>query len=101
MRPFVLRLVVVVAVLTTGGPAFAQQADTILVNGKVLTVDAQNSVRSAIAIRDGRIAAVGSDDEVLRLSANGTRIIDVQGRTVIPGLIDSHMHAIRAALSLS
>ena len=80
---------------------FGQTADTVLVNGKVLTVDRQSSVREAIAIRDGRITAVGSTAEIRKLTGPSTRSIDLQGRTVIPGLIDSHMHAIRAALSFS
>jgi predicted amidohydrolase YtcJ len=82
-------------------PTWAQQVDTILVNGKVLTVDPQFSVRSALAVREGRIVAVGSDPDVRRLASPKTRTIDLQGRTVIPGLIDSHMHATRAALSFS
>ena len=81
--------------------AGAQAVDTILVNGKVVTVDAQSSVRSALAIRGGRIAALGTDADIRRLAGPATRVIDLQGRTVIPGLIDSHMHATRAALSFS
>ena len=81
--------------------AQALVADTVLVGGKVLTADAAFSVRSALAVRDGRIVAVGSDAEVRRLAGPATRVIDLQGRTVIPGLIDSHMHATRAALSFS
>src|ERR1051325_1191019 len=81
--------------------AAAQAADSILVNGNIVTVDAQASVRSAMAIRGGRIAALGGDADIRRLAGPATRVIDVQGRTVIPGLIDSHMHATRAALSFS
>ncbi|HEY5618614.1 MAG TPA: amidohydrolase family protein, partial [Vicinamibacterales bacterium] len=79
--------------------ASAQVADTILVNGKILTVDAQFSTQSALAVREGKIVAVGRDDEIRKLAGPPTRTIDLQGRTVIPGLIDSHMHATRAALS--
>jgi predicted amidohydrolase YtcJ len=75
----------------------AQTADTILVNGKIVTVDAQSSVREAIAIRDGRVAALGSSADMRKLAGPQTRVVDLQGRTVIPGLIDSHLHAIRAA----
>ena len=81
--------------------ASAQVADTILVNGKILTVDAQFSTQSALAVREGKIVAVGRDDEIRKLAGPPTRTIDLQGRTVIPGLIDSHMHATRAALSFS
>jgi predicted amidohydrolase YtcJ len=76
----------------------AQQADTVLVNGKILTVDRTSSTREALAIRDRRIVALGTSADVRRLAGSTTRVIDLQGRTVIPGLIDSHMHAIRAAL---
>jgi len=92
---------VVSALLSAPAAARAQTADTILINGKVLTVDGQFSTREAIAVRDGKIAAVGTTAEVRKLAGAETRIIDLQGRTVIPGLIDSHLHAIRAALSFS
>jgi predicted amidohydrolase YtcJ len=82
-------------------PAFAQPADSILVNGKVLTGDGQGTVRPAVAVRDGRILAVGANADIQKLAGKDTRRIDLQGRTVIPGLIDSHMHAIRAALSFA
>jgi predicted amidohydrolase YtcJ len=78
-------------------PAVAQAPDTVLVNGKILTVDAQFSTREALAIRDGKILAVGTSAEMRRLAGSRSRVIDLQGRTVIPGLIDSHLHAIRAA----
>jgi predicted amidohydrolase YtcJ len=81
--------------------AYAQSADTVLINGKILTVDSQSSIREAIAIRGGRIQAVGTNDDIRKLAGPSTRSIDLQGRTVIPGLIDSHLHAIRAALSFS
>jgi len=81
--------------------AWAQSADTVLLNGKVLTVDNQFSIREAIAIRDGHIAAVGNSNDVRKLAGPTSRVIDLQGRTVIPGLIDSHMHAIRAATTFS
>src|SRR5467141_3912712 len=87
-----------VGALVLALPAWPQSADTILVNGKILTVDSQFSTREAIAIRDTKIMSVGSTVEVRKLAGTDTRVIDLQGRTVIPGLIDSHMHAIRAAL---
>lgn len=82
-------------------PARAQSPDTVLLNGKVVTVDAQSSVREALAIRAGRITAVGTSAVIRTLAGPSTRVIDLRGRTVIPGLIDSHLHAIRAALSFS
>jgi predicted amidohydrolase YtcJ len=81
--------------------AFAQTADTVLLNGKILTVDSQFSTQEALAIRDGKILATGKTADMRKLAGTGTRVIDLQGRTVIPGLIDSHLHGIRAALSFS
>jgi predicted amidohydrolase YtcJ len=82
-------------------PVRAQSADTVLVNGKIVTVDGQFSIREALAIRDGRIMATASTGDIRVLAGPKTRVVDLQGRTVIPGLIDSHLHAIRAALSFS
>src|SRR5262245_44281240 len=82
-------------------PSWAQTPDTVLLNGKIGTVDAQASMREAIAIEGGRIAAVGTSADIRKLAGPSTRVIDLRGRTVIPGLIDSHLHAIRAALSFS
>ncbi len=83
------------------GSAIAQPADTLFFNGKVLVGDDRFTVRQALAVREGRVLAVGSDLEIQKLAGKATRRIDLQGRTVIPGLIDSHMHAIRAALSFA
>jgi predicted amidohydrolase YtcJ len=71
--------------------------DTILVNGKFVRHD--TAPAQALAIRDGKIAAIGNADEIRALAGATTRSIDLGGRTVIPGLIDSHIHAIRAGLS--
>jgi predicted amidohydrolase YtcJ len=79
--------------------AFAADADLILHNGKVVTVDAQFSVRQAVAVKDGKITAVGRDAEVLKERGAATRVIDLKGRTVLPGLFDSHVHALEAGLS--
>jgi predicted amidohydrolase YtcJ len=89
------------AAFVLAAAAWAQSADTVLVNAKILTVDPKFSVREALAIREGKIAAVGTSAEMRKLAGRETRVIDLQGRTVIPGLIDSHLHAIRAALSFS
>jgi predicted amidohydrolase YtcJ len=93
--------VVVLTLLALALTARAQNADTVLLNGKILTVDNQFSTREALAIRDGRILAVGTTAEIKKLSGPATQVVDLGGRAVIPGLIDNHMHAIRAALSFS
>ena len=87
--------------LCLAAPAWAQAPDTVLLNGKVVTLDARSTTQEAIAVRDGRIIAVGTTADIRKLAGPATRVIDVRGRTVIPGLIDSHLHAIRAALSFS
>ena len=91
-------LVTLSLALTTAG-AFAQFPDTILLNGKIVTADERNTIHQALAVRDGHIVALGKSATMRRLAGKQTRVVDLGGRTVIPGLIDSHMHAIRAALS--
>jgi predicted amidohydrolase YtcJ len=95
------RLCLSLALLCLAVPAAAQTPDTILLNGKIVTLDARSTIALALAVHDGRITAVGSSDDVRKLAGPATRVIDLRGRTVIPGLIDSHLHAIRAALSFS
>ncbi|SCY47266.1 amidohydrolase [Microvirga guangxiensis] len=66
-------------------------------NAKVLTVDAAFSTAQALAVRGDRILAVGSEAEVIALAGADAEIVDLEGRTVMPGLIDNHVHVIRAA----
>ncbi len=87
------------ALLAAFGAAFAagvaaQQApaDLILTNGKVITVDEQFRIAQAVAVRDGRFIAVGTNQEINRLAGPNTRRIDARGRAVVPGLIDNHAH---------
>ena len=87
--------------LAMAGPGRAQTADLILLHGKILTLDERSSIREAMAVSEGRIAALGRSTEIMELAGRKTRVVDLRGRTVIPGLIDSHIHAIRAALSYS
>lgn len=76
---------------------FAQQnIDTVLTNGKILTVDASFSVVEALAINDGQIIARGTNVEMTRFAGPDTQLIDAKGATVIPGLIDNHFHFTRA-----
>src|SRR5262249_27666264 len=80
-----------------GAAAQAQPADTILVNGKIVTVDDRFNIAESLAIRGTRIVAVGSAADTERLKGPQTRVIDLNRRTVIPGLIDNHAHWVRAA----
>jgi predicted amidohydrolase YtcJ len=77
----------------------AQQAapDLILSNGKIITVDERFTIAQAVAIRGNRIVAVGANAEIAQLAGPNTRTVDLRGRAVIPGLIDNHMHLLRAA----
>lgn len=64
----------------------------ILVGGTVLTVDDANSTAQAVAITDGLISAVGSDDEIRALAADSTEVVELEGKTVVPGFVDPHSH---------
>src|SRR5262245_65023593 len=100
MKAFIAGAVLACGMMAAAS-AQAQRADTILVNGKIVTVDRQLSIQEAIAIGGGRILAVGTSADIRKLADRESRVVDLQGRTVIPGLIDSHLHAIRAGLSFS
>jgi predicted amidohydrolase YtcJ len=77
--------------------ALAGDADIVLVNGKIVTVDDQFHVAQAVAIKGSRIIAVGKNADIRKQAAAGAKVIDLKGKTVIPGLIDNHSHWIRAA----
>ncbi|MBI2177578.1 MAG: amidohydrolase [Candidatus Tectomicrobia bacterium] len=84
----------------TGVPAeVLRHADMILINGKVVTADKDFSSQEAVAIRDGKILAVGPTPRIRPLAGPRTKVVDLQGRAVIPGLIDSHMHFLRAGFT--
>jgi predicted amidohydrolase YtcJ len=93
-----LRTGALLAALLAGlATAHAQTADTVLVNGKIVTVDDRFTIAEALAVRGGRIVAVGSTADVDKLKGPQTRVVDLGRRTVIPGLIDNHAHWVRAA----
>jgi predicted amidohydrolase YtcJ len=105
-------LVICAALLTGAGPgaapaatgptlsaaAHVPPAQLVLIHGTILTVDAADSTAQALAIRDGKIAAIGTSEEILRLAGPATRRIDLNGRTATPGLIDSHAHIAEGGL---
>src|SRR5687767_310921 len=89
-----------VSLLLPATPSLAADADLILHNGKVVTVDATFSVTEAVAVKDGRIVAVGRTTDVFsRERGPKTQMIDLKGQTVLPGLTDAHAHPLGAALS--
>ena len=97
MHRWTLLITTIAALVLSGRAAgFQKAADLIFFNAKVHTVDENKPRASAFAVQDGKFIAVGSDADVAALKGEKTRVIDAQGRTIIPGLNDSHLHAIRA-----
>ena len=82
-----------VAGADAGRACNAQPADLILRDGRIVTVDADWRIAEAIAIRDGSFVAVGDDAAIAALAGPSTEIIELGGRTVVPGLIDTHLHS--------
>src|SRR5947207_2262189 len=89
---------VVLVMVSAASLMRAQQIapDLILSNGKIITVDERFTIAQAVAIKGDRIAAVGTNADIARLAGPATRRIDLKGRSVIPGLIDNHLHLLRA-----
>jgi predicted amidohydrolase YtcJ len=67
-------------------------ADTAYINGKIITMDKEESIAEAVAVKYGRFLHVGSNTEINKLVDENTKVVDLGGKTVIPGLIDSHCH---------
>jgi predicted amidohydrolase YtcJ len=81
------------AFAASGDPRLATgAADTVLIDGKIITMDAKDTMPTAVAVRSGRIIAVGTTREILRYSDSHTEVIHLDGRTVLPGFIDAHTH---------
>lgn len=96
MKPIQQYMLVLASCALVSMNSLGQVADTILLNGKILTVDNQFSIVEALAITGDRITAVGDNAEISTMAGAQTREIDLQGATVIPGLIDNHFHFLRA-----
>ena len=73
-------------------PAFGQLADVIFHNGQVYTVNATRSWAQALAVKDGKIAAIGLDSDVMGLKGEDTVLVDLGDRMVMPGIVDAHTH---------
>jgi len=69
------------------------KADLVITNGKVITVDKDFSIKQAVAVKDGKIVAVGSNDEVKPFIESDTKVLDLKGKPLLPGINESHMHA--------
>src|SRR6185436_17993486 len=83
-------LVALAGIGTARAQVQAPAPDTILVNGKLVVYD--GAPQQALAVSDGKIAAIGDASRIRALAGPSTRVVDLGGRTVIPGLIDSHIH---------
>lgn len=81
------------------GVTTVQHPDLILHNGRVTTLDRTNPNATAIAIKDGLFLEVGSDSEIIALAGSSTRVVDLKGKRVLPGLIDNHTHVVRGGLN--
>jgi len=79
-------------------PEVIRYADTVFYNGKVATADARFTMTKAVAVRDGKILKIGEDAAILPLAGPNTRKIDLRGKTLIPGIIDTHTHLHEYAL---
>ncbi len=79
--------------------AAAEEADAVFHHGKIVTVDRDFSIHEALAVKDGRLLMVGANDEALKLRGKRTQVVDLAGRMVLPGLMDSHSHATGAAMT--
>ncbi len=94
-----MKLCQVCVLLLAPAALAAPVADLILHNGKVITVDGKFSIQRAVAVKDGKILAVGDDKSVLARRGPATEAIDLKGRAVLPGLIDAHVHVLSSAVS--
>ncbi len=92
------RIAVVFSLLLVSSCALAQSADRIWSGGTILTMNDGAMRAEAIAERDGRIVAVGTESEVMELRGQDTRLIDLEGRTLLPGFVDAHGHVVMGGL---
>ena len=90
-------LLIAAFVADPGAQTPAREADLVLLDGRVITVDDRFSIASAVAVRDGRFIAVGSNEDVRVHVGSKTRVINGRGRAVVPGFIDTHVHALGVA----
>lgn len=100
MRQLILRTVLIMFALPDVAFPFQnnEAPDVIFHNAQIITVDKQFSIQQAVAISGEKIVAVGTNDEVLRLAEPTTKLVDLQGKSMLPGLIDSHVHANAASM---
>jgi predicted amidohydrolase YtcJ len=97
--PLLLGLLLASLPASAAEPVARGPADLIVHHAKVVTVDSKFSIFEAVAVKDGKIIALGEDQAIFKRKGRKTRVIDADGRTVLPGLYDSHVHPLSAATS--
>jgi predicted amidohydrolase YtcJ len=97
LRKFIMRFALLFVLLPLS--LHGEEADLILHRGKIVTVDAKFTVQQALAVKGNRILQVGTDEAILKLKGEKTHVIDLQGKMVLPGLIDSHVHPTSACMT--
>ncbi len=90
--PILLGLLISASLVACSPPSAALEAEVILHSGKIITANSNFDIAEALAIRDGKVLAVGNNTEVLTLAGSETQQVDLGGKTVIPGMIDAHSH---------
>ena len=98
-KDFLPPILLFILLLIFGCSKERQYADTILLNGKIITVDANFPLAEAVAIKNGKFLQVGDQKNILDLAGDSTKIIDLKGHTVVPGLIEGHAHPIQSSQS--
>lgn len=94
MKYFSSLLILLIIFLLSNCADKIKHADLVLLNGNIITVDSNNTIVEAIAVIDDKIVSLGSSDEINNLVGDSTDVIDLKGKTAIPGFIDSHAHLI-------
>jgi predicted amidohydrolase YtcJ len=87
-----LTAVLLACASAAGGAEVPAAAETVFLHGRILTLDQAGTVVHAVAVKDGRILATGSDAKIRKLAGARTTVVDLRGRTVLPGFIDGHVH---------
>lgn len=101
LQALLVGLAMVVALPCQSEPASSPAADLVVHNARIYTVDPARPWARAVAIKDGRILAVGEDEEVLRRGGKATRVVDMGGRTLLPAFFDAHVHPVFGGMSYS
>ena len=99
IRTHLLALVMMTLLPAGLAQAASQTAETVYHNGFVYTVDGPLSRAQAFAVKDGKFIAVGGNDDMKAVTGDATKVVDLKGRMVMPGLVDTHIHALRGALT--